>query len=180
MGTGIRWRGGVVALALLFAACSHRTLQVDRALLLPPGAERHEVESDQRFLMAVPISDPDPMFPIGARLDAALHLCAAFVVAADGTVSDVVVDREGAGCADPGDATAAPFARATIGTLRGWRYFGAAICTFPDGADPDADPRCDGDGVRAEAVPIRLRYVFTFSSGRGGRVSRSPPSPTAH
>ena len=157
------------------AACGHRTAQVERAMVLPPMAQMHTVESNQRFLMASPIEDPDPVFPVGARLDGVLRLCVGFVVDADGVVGDVAADRDDPGCADPDAAAAAPFVEAVITTLRSWRYFGAAVCSFPAGVDPDRDPRCDGKGVVVEAVPIRLRYEFMFSSERGGRVLRRAP-----
>lgn len=173
--TGTRAAAIAVAIAALgVTACSHRTLQVERAMVLPPGAQTHAVESNQRFLMAAPIEDPDPVFPAGARLDGVLQLCTTFGVTTDGAVVDIAFDREDPACADPADDRTAPFAGAVRQALQRWRYFGAAVCTFPDGRDPGADPRCDGPDVRINAVPIALRYVFAFSSERGGRVSRSP------
>jgi hypothetical protein len=164
--------GIAACLFMTLAACSHRTAQVERAMVLPPMAQVHAVESNQRFLMATPIHDPDPSFPADARLDGELQLCVSFVVDADGVVQDIVADRQDMDCADPDDAAATPFVDAVTATLRSWRYFGAAICTFSAGIDPDSDPRCEGAGVAVDAVPIRLRYTFTFSSERGGRVSR--------
>lgn len=163
---------GIFLPVLLLTACSHRT-QIERAMVLPPSAQMHTVESHQRFLMATPIHDPDPAFPVGARLERELRLCVGFVVDADGAVRNVAADHENVGCADSTGVAAAPFVEAVTGTLRTWRYFGAAICTFPAGVDPDSDPGCEGEGVGIDAVPIRLRYVFTFSSERGGRVSRA-------
>ncbi|MCD9004836.1 hypothetical protein LDO31_01030 [Luteimonas sp. XNQY3] len=173
------WPGLFLPL-LLLTACSHRTAQVERAMVLPPSAQVHAVESHQRFLMAAPIHDPDPAFPVGARLEGELRLCVGFVVDADGAVRNVAADREGVGCADPTGLATAPFVEAVTGTLRTWRYFGAAICTFPADVDPDSDPRCEGEGVEVDAVPIRLRYAFTFSSERGGRVSRTTSRDTRH
>lgn len=164
--------GIAVCLLTALAACSHRIKQVERAMVLPPMAQVHTFESNQRFLMAAPIHDPDPTFPVDARLEGELQLCVGFVVDADGVVRTVGADREDVACADPADAAASPFVNAVTATLRSWRYFGAAICTFPAGIDPDSDPRCERDGVKVDAVPIRLRYTFTFSSERGGRVSR--------
>ena len=164
--------GIAACLLMALAACSHRTAQVERAMVLPPTADVHAVESNQRFLMATPIHDPDPAFPASARLEGELRLCVSFVVDADGVVQDIVADREDMDCADPVDAAATPFVDAVTATLRSWRYVGAAICTFPAGINPDSDPRCERAGVEVGAVPIRLRYTFTFSSERGGRVSR--------
>jgi len=171
---------GIFLPVLLLTACSHRTTQIERAMVLPPSAQVHAVESHQRFLMAAPIHDPDPAFPVGARLDGELRLCVGFVVDADGAVRNVGADREDVGCADPTAVAAAAFVEAVTGTLRTWRYFGAAICTFPVDTDPDSDPRCEGEGVEVDAVPIRLRYVFTFSSERGGRVSRAASRDTSN
>ncbi|NYZ61408.1 energy transducer TonB [Luteimonas deserti] len=127
--------------------------------------------------MAVPIEDPDPVFSQRAQLDGVLHLCTTFVVTTEGEVEDIAFDRESSACAEPGSAAVASFERAVRAALERWRYFGAAVCTFPDGIDPDSDPRCDGPDVRVDPVPIRMRYVFTFSSERGGRVSRAQASP---
>lgn len=168
----IAYCGIAACLFMGLAACSHRTAQIERAMVLPPMAQVHTVQSNQRFLMAAPIHDPDPSFPAGVRLEGELRLCVSFVVDADGVVQDVVADREDADCADPANAAAIPFVDAVTTTLRSWRYFGAAICTFPLIVDPDSDPRCETEGVEVDAVPIRLRYTFTFSAERGGRVSR--------
>lgn len=166
---------GIALLVLALAACSHRGTRVERAMVLPANAEQHVVGPDQRFLMAVPIEDPDPVFPAGARTEGTLHLCATFVVGSDGAVTDVVADRADAMCADPADAAMTPFVDAVSDALGRWRYFAAAICTFPGSADPDADPRCEGDEVRVDAVPIRLRYVFGFTvTGGRARVTRAP------
>lgn len=162
----------IVAL-LLATACSHRTLHVEREMVLPPAAPVHEIESNQRFVMATPIEDPDPAYPDGAHLEGDLQLCTGFTVTAEGDVVDIAFDREDAVCADPAAVSTAAFAEATRVGLTQWRYFGAAVCTFPEGHAPDAEAGCDGPQVRVDAVPIRLRYVFTFSSVRGGRVWRS-------
>jgi hypothetical protein len=169
----------IAATAVALAACSHRTLQVERAMVLPPAAQVHTVAPNQGFLMAVPIEDPDPAYPVDARLDGALQVCATFVVTSEGEVIDIAIDRAATTCADPDDEATKPFADALLGTLPRWRYFAAAICTFPYDIDPGTDPRCDGADVRVDAVPIRLRYVFAFSSERGGRVSRAHASAAA-
>jgi len=165
-------------LTVALMACSHRTAGVQRAMVLPPMAQAHSVESNQRFLMAAPIHDPDPTFPAGARLDGELRLCVGFVVDAEGAVRDVAADRAEQACADPADPAARPFVDAVTTMLRSWRYFGAGVCTFPAGTDPEHDPGCEGAGVAVDAVPIRLRYTFTFSSERGGRVSRNTAGST--
>ena len=179
--TGLRRQtsGHLLALALLvlaLAACSHRGTRVERAMVLPANAEQHVVGPDQRFLMAVPIEDPDPVFPAGARgVEGTLLLCTTFVVDSEGAVTDVVADRADAMCADPADPAMTPFVDAVSDALGRWRYFAAAMCTFPGGADPEADPGCAGDGVRVDAVPIRLRYVFGFTvTGGRARVTRAP------
>jgi len=164
--------GIAACLFTMLPACSHRTAQIERAMVLPPMAQVHSVESNQRFLMATPIHDPDPSFPADAHLEGQLRLCVSFVVDADGVVQDIVADREDIDCADPDNDAAIPFVVVVTATLRSWHYFGAAICTFPAGIDPDSDPSCESAGVEVDAVPIRLRYTFTFSSERGGRVSR--------
>lgn len=167
-----------VAVAMsVSTGCAHRTQRVEREMILPPSAPTHEVASHQRFLMAVPIADPDPAYPHGARFDGTLQVCTTFVVTAEGAVEDVAFDAASPGCAGPGTPASAPFEHAARAALAQWRYFGAAVCSFPDGRDPDADPRCEGPDVRVDPVPIRLRYVFTFSSARGGRVARAPAPP---
>lgn len=168
----------IVAAALVLAACSHRMLQVERAMVLQPVAQAHTGAPNQRFLMAGPIEDPDPAYPAGVRFDGALQVCAMFVVTSEGEVIDIALDRAATTCADPDDEATKPFADAVLGTLPRWRYF-AAICTFPAGIDPESDPRCGGADVRIDPVPIRLRYVFAFSSARGGRVSRAHGSAAA-
>ena len=166
-----------VAVAMsVSTGCAHRTQRVEREMIPPPSAPTHEVASHQRFLMAVPIEDPDPVFPAGARgVEGTLLLCTTFVVDSEGAVTDVVADRADAMCADPADPAMTPFVDAVSDALGRWRYFAAAICTFPRSADPDADPRCEGDEVRVDAVPIWLRYVFGFTvTGGRARVTRAP------
>lgn len=167
----------VVIAMLLSVGCAHRTQHVERAMVLPSMAAVYEVESNQRFVMAAPIESPDPDYPNDVQLDGVLQLCTTFVVTTGGEIEGIAFDRDSPACGESGSAAVAPFEDAVRAALVRWRYFGAAVCTFPDGVDPDADPRCDGDGVRVDAVPIHLRYVFTFSSGR---VVRARASPSAH
>lgn len=163
------WRRPLVILAVLAAAgCATTTSSsVDRRMVLPAGAERHQVDEDQHFLMAALVRSPMPEFPPGAATkDGTSEVCVEFVVTVDGLVEEVVFPRSEDGCASTGDDRAL-FEQAVREALARWQLTGAAICTFPAGVP--RDETCEGEGVLVRAVPIRLMYVFSFTQANGKR-----------
>lgn len=170
-------RPGVAGLLLLVLAtgCASQGGRVDREMVLPPGAARHELDDRQRFLMAVPVSDPMPVFPADLRLRSQAVICASFVVDTDGNTVDISTAGAGPDCAgsEGTDATQHMQLREAVEhALAQWTWFGAAVCTFPDEVEPD--DACRNEGVTVQPVPLRLDYRFVFAPG--GRVSadRSP------
>ncbi len=153
---------------LAMAGCATTTSSsVDRRMVLPAGAERHQVDEDQHFLIAGLISSPMPDFPPGAGTkDGTREVCVEFVVTVDGLVEEVVFPRSEGGCARTGDDKAL-FEQAVSEALARWQLTGAAICTFPAGVPRDES--CEGEGVLVRAVPIRLMYVFSFTQANGKR-----------
>lgn len=155
---------------LLATGCASQVGRVDREMVLPPAAERHALEDRQRFLMAVPVSDPMPVFPEDLRLRTQAVVCASFVVDADGNTNDISTAEAGPGCVGSAGIDAAQHARlreAVEHALSQWTWFGAAVCTFPDEVEPD--DACRNEGVAVRPVPLRLDYRFVFAPG--GRVS---------
>src|SRR5690606_2035121 len=133
----IAWLFPCVAI-LLLAACAHRDGRVGREMLLPEGAPRHPVDEErQRFIMAVPVRDPMPVIPDNMhRFRRTVAVCVGFVVTDDGRTVDVVAHEPGVACPQSTsvDATVhAHFRAATVAAVQDWTWFGAAICTFPEG-----------------------------------------------
>jgi len=164
----IAWLFPCVAI-LLLAACAHRDGRVGREMLLPEGAPRHPVDEErQRFIMAVPVRDPMPVIPDNMhRFRRTVAVCVGVVVTDDGRTVDVVAHEPGVACPQSTsvDATVhAHFRAATVAAVQDWTWFGAAICTFPEGVVPGDD--CSAPGVELRAVPIRLDYRFVFTPGR--------------
>ncbi|QCO66720.1 hypothetical protein E5843_00935 [Luteimonas yindakuii] len=171
--TGVRVAAGLFL--LLATGCATQVGRVDREMVLPPGAVRHVLDDRQRFLMAVPVSDPMPVFPEDLRLRTQAVVCASFVVDADGNTVDVSTAEAGPACVGSAGIDAAQHARlreAVAHALSQWTWFGAAVCTFPGDVEPD--DACRTERVAIQPVPLRLDYRFVFAPG--GRVSadRSP------
>lgn len=165
-----RLRATAGLLAVLLAGCASQGGRVDREMVLPALAERHELDDRQRFLMAVPVSDPMPAFPEDLRLRTQAVVCASFVVDTDGNTVDVGTAEAGPACAGSADTDAVQHAQlreAVEHALARWTWFGAAVCTFPDGVEPD--DACRNEGVAIRPVPLRLDYRFVFAPG--GKVS---------
>lgn len=161
-----------LALALLAGCASRQGGRVERELVLPPGVARYALETHQRFLMAVPIEDPSPAFPAAAPPDAERGaVCAEFVVDAGGAVGEVAIEPHD-GCEEATPASVAAYGPAVADALTRWRYFAAAVCTFPATVAPDDE--CRAAGVRIEPVAVRLRYRFVFEPATG-RVRRTGP-----
>ncbi|PJJ97585.1 hypothetical protein CO641_11600 [Lysobacteraceae bacterium NML91-0213] len=165
-------RTGAVGLLLVMLAsgCASQGGRVDREMVLPAVAERHELDDRQRFLMAVPVSVPMPVFPEDLRLRTQAVVCASFVVDTDGNTVDVGTAEQGPACVGSAGSDAAHYARLRAvveDALAQWTWFGAAVCTFPDGVEPD--DACRTEGVAIRPVPLRLDYRFVFAPG--GRVS---------
>lgn len=156
----------------LVSGCASLSRQVDRQMLVPFGAPRHEVREDQRFLMAAPILAPDPAYPQDAPDVSSLALCVSFVVNTEGMVEDVAVIDDPA-CPDSRRHARDSFGQAVVSAVSRWSFFGAAICDFPPGVP--ADDACEGEGVLQTPVAIRLAYVFSFDARRGRRSVSSRP-----
>lgn len=159
-----------IAVVACVSACAGAPKRVDREMVIPFGAARHEVSDEQLFIMAVPIHAPDPEFPAGMRAPGGrLPVCVSFVVTGEGVVEAVeLVDLPA--CSDTRAHAGDAFGQAVVSTVSGWSYFGAAVCDFTGGAIRNDD--CEGEGVQITPVAIRLTYVFTFDSTAGkGRVS---------
>ena len=164
-----------IALCVGIAATGCTTMRtgVDKRMVLPENAARYTPDAHETFLMAVPIDNRLPVFPADAgRGTQPVPVCADVVVAASGSVGDIAIVRDPAPC-DARIPDAARLEAAVRETLAHWSFFGAGVCTFPPGVA--RNDTCDGVEVRA--VPIRLRYVFTFETRtRGVRAQRAGPS----
>lgn len=160
-----------LALAGVLAACATRTAAVDQRLILPEGAARYEMESNQAFVFPVPQGNAAPAFPegFGKRDLAPTTLCVNFVVDADGTLRDVALLEE-AGCAG---ATAQPLlGAAVLEAVSAWRFEPAMFCNYPDAATRNRDWNgvgCAGAVAEAKPVAVTLAYAFTFEVRNGRR-----------
>jgi hypothetical protein len=146
-----------------------RTTGVEQRMILPEGAARYEMETNQAFVCPVPQDNATPAFPDGfGKQDLApTTLCASFVVNSDGTLRDVALLEE-AGCTS---AAAQPLlGAAVLEAVSGWRFDPAMFCIYPDAATRDRDWNGDGcAGAVAEAKPVAvtLAYAFTFEVRNG-------------
>ena len=143
---------------------------VEMRMVLPPGAQAMEVPMDQTFLMATPIIEPLPAYPVGASRDINVSSCVEIVIAVDGSVSLVTPLYALPECPLTEDEIDPAFIASVTSSVKQWQYFAAAVCTFPQGVPKNDD--CLGDGVVITPTAIKLSYVFTFQSG--GRVSVKP------
>lgn len=144
-------------------------------LMIPFGADRHDVRDDEEFFMADTLGpQPLPEYPreqLGRSLgDQAV--CVDVVVHPGGFVSHAEHNMSAPGCVPEHGDDVGDFARSAVDAVRTWQYFGAQICRFPTGVEPN--DRCDGDGVEIRPVTVKLTYVFRFSRTGGTEVKRLP------
>ncbi|WP_460759567.1 hypothetical protein [Lysobacter fragariae] len=134
-------------------------------MFIPPAATRIELKQDERFLMAIPVEQPMPVFPAGIDHGdfAPTTLCADIVVDATGDVGDVRPLPGDSECADPAGTSATLLVQAVIAAARKWSFVAAAICKPASPQDED----CEGADAQVRAVPVRLAYAFTFSREAG-------------
>ena len=164
-----------VALALCLAGCARQVRpgpvgDVHAGVLIPTGASAWEEKPNERFLVAAPVGNqPMPDYP-SQYLDSDLEerlVCVEIVVHPDGHVTSARHNHEAMEC-QHGDIELA-FVDSALEAISGWQFFGAQLCRFPDGAEPNDE--CAGDGVEIVPVPLRLTYVFAFSQVKGeGKV----------
>lgn len=166
-----------VVLALCLAGCARQVQpgpvgDVQAGVLIPTGAPAWEEKPNERFLVAAPVGDqPMPDYP-SQYLDSELEerlLCVEIVVHPDGHVTSARHNREATEC-QHGDIEPA-FVDSAIEAISGWQFFGAQLCRFPEGIEPDDE--CKGDGVEIVPVPVRLTYVFAFSQVDGEGKARA-------
>ena len=124
---------------------------VQAGMLIPSGASAWEEKPSERFLVAEPVGNqPMPDYPsqyLGSDLEERL-VCVEIVVHPDGHVS-----------------SAPAFVDSAVATISGWQFFGAQLCRFPEGVEPD--DACTGADADIVPVPLRLTYVFAFSQVEG-------------
>lgn len=162
-------RVAVIVLTLTGVACATRTAGVQQRLILPEGSARYELAANQAFVFPTPLGNAPPAFPAGYELRELppTTLCASFVVAPDGEVSEVAMLDE-AGCTNAGEQ---PRLRdAVLGAVSAWRFDPAVFCDYPDAATRDRDwngSGCAGALVETRPVAVTLAYAFTFEVREG-------------
>jgi hypothetical protein len=160
---------GVLTLAM--CGCATRaTTNVDRRMILPPGAPMLEVEDNQRLLAPAIIDAPSPAYPeiAAAAVPATVVVCIELVVGAEGEVASVRQFAPEPDCQPPVSAASALFFPPVAAAVQRWSFFGAAICTV---AVEEAE--CDGEDAVVQAVPVTLAYRFVFTRDKDGARVRT-------
>ena len=152
--------------ALLASGCK-TSAGVAMRMILPPGAPVMDIPKEQVFLMASPVSQPMPVFPIGVSKTADVSACVELVVDESGAMNSVAPICGLPDCPRGQVEMDQRFVVSSMEAVKNWRFLAAAICTFPPRLPRNDD--CIGGGVRVSPVAIRLSYVFSFQ--RGGRVT---------
>ncbi|TKS53197.1 hypothetical protein E4582_13535 [Luteimonas yindakuii] len=157
----------MMLLASTLAACAGHRGHVIHEMVPPAGRTPYPLGAQQRlFLMPVPVTAPMPSLVGGRWPRVGTVVCVEFTV----TIAGETVDIHTAGPNECGGL--APLAsdhhvrlRAAVeDALARWTWRSGAICTFPEGVQPN--DACRADGILYEAVPMRLDYRFTFEPGR--------------
>lgn len=143
-----------------------RSDTVSKDMILPAGATRHHLDSNEVFLAPVPIADTLPDFPVPYRnvdnID--VTICVEVAIAATGEVSSVrQLDNE-PGCGTSDGGISAAFYQETERALRTWTYFGAAVCRFAL-----TESECHDGTAEQVAVPVKLAYRLAFRAVDGRR-----------
>jgi len=159
--------GGVVLLAL--GACTSRLAGLDQRMIVPEGATRYEMASNQAFVFPTPRENPAPAFPpeLTRRELPPTTLCAGFVVDPEGHVRQAKLLQD-PGCAPP---EAQPqLGAAVVEAVSSWRFDPAVLCVYPDATTRDRDWNgvgCAGAVAEARPVAVTLGWAFTFEVREG-------------
>ena len=156
--------GMVIACAVL-AACAGKTVRSDVAyeMILPEGVARTDVQDRQQFVMAVPINQPLPAYPGGARaLAGQLPVCVEFVVTEDGAVVSQQLLEGAPDCVEADQPGIAPFIDAALAAVSQWQFFGAGLCTWQQ-----EEAECVDGRAEVRPLAIRLSYRFRFHTDSG-------------
>jgi hypothetical protein len=132
-------------------------------MILPPGAEKLQVPDGRTFLMASPISQSLPDVPQGFDKEKGVSVCVEFVIAEDGSVTEVTPLYSMAECPLAKEQIDQRVVAAAVASVSQWQFLAAAICEFPSEIIKNDD--CSGNGVVITAMPIKVSYVFVFSGG---------------
>ncbi len=160
-------RVAVMLLASTLAACAGHRGHVIHEMVPPAGRAPYPLGAQQRlFLMPVPVTAPMPTLVAGRWPRVATVVCVEFTVTIAGETVDIdTAGQTGCGGSAPLDPAHHARLRAAVeDALARWTWRSGAICTFPEGVQPN--DACRAPGILYEAVPMRLDYRFTFEPGR--------------
>lgn len=164
--TCFRTIAGAALIVVAVAGCKTRSA-VDMRMVLPPMTEVMDVPKGKTFLMASPVTQPMPKYPVGVQRGASAHVCIELVIDENGAVASATPLYGLHECPAAQDELDTRFVDSAVEAAGRWQFLAAAICTFPEGGEATDD--CSGDEVVVTTVAIKLAYVFTFQSG--GRVT---------
>ena len=165
-----------VALGLAACACaptSQRSAsgqvgvsEVDTAV---PAESRMTLSSNETFQPPLPAADNAiPIFPtdlLAQRLSPQA-LCLRVSIDERGAVIDSAPLATGPDCPEI-EQVAPAFYEAAQEAVNAWRFDPAFRCIYPDGAEPDPQGGCWGEGVKEEAQAVSLAYRFMFEQVDG-------------
>ena len=161
---------GMVMVCTLLAACAGKTVRtgVAHEMILPEGAARTQVHDNQQFVMAVPIKQPLPAYPVGASAPAReLQVCVEFVVTKDGTVHSPRLLEGVPDCVAASQPGIPPFVDAALAAVAQWQFFGAGMCTWQR-----EEAECRDGRAQVTPLAIRLSYRFRFDAGSAVAMDR--------
>lgn len=148
----------------VFGCATTRHQAVDKRMILPQGAQQTELLQNQKFLMAAPIENPTPPFPVESIGTVDTTVCVEFVVMEDGSVSSARQIDTSFGCEPVGSAASKAFVPTVLRTVESWSFFGAAICSYRL-----SEAECDNGSAQLVPTAIKLAYKFQFSQSKGDR-----------
>ncbi len=155
---------------------SHRPTVVEPSglvgmeMIIPDSGSRYQMRTDQAFLMPEFAGTPAlPTYPeaLLAQRVPAQRVCVEVHIDKGGAVTASRALIDAAGCASTDAPYVGLFHESVVAATLGWQFLAAAVCTFPEGVEPNQ--RCDGDGVMVEAVPVRLAFAFVFRIDTDGQ-----------
>ncbi|AZR22371.1 hypothetical protein [Xanthomonas vasicola] len=157
----------IILLLIFFNLCGCATStvrKIEKGMILPDGVEQVKLSSNQKFLMATPVVNSMPPFPVEATGLVDILICIEFVVMEDGSVSSVRQIDASPGCERVNSESSKIFAPEVLGAVTHWSFLGAAICSYKVN-----EAECDGQGVEITPIPIKLAYKFNFLQSNGVR-----------
>lgn len=135
---------------------------------IPPGADRYEMEENQKFVIGAPVASLRlPTYPQATTLDRAIIVvCLEVSIDQGGHVYESKPLFALPGYPTSKNDTASEFINSAKQAAEGWRFQPSRLCTYPAGYNmASVTDDCGGPVTHIEPMAIKLAFRFRFTKG---------------